>query len=619
MNQPDPQSRVDNPVHIPIPSDPQSRADNPVRATPLRQPAALRYARRLNLWTQYQALPAGLSLRQAAIRLRVPVATLSRVAHAVATRGLDGLKDAHHNSGRRPALQLTQEETHTLSALYLRTNRAKDAGSMRAACKFFALLPETRPELSQAILSQLDLNRLPGFAVQALRPVTATHFQALRSPSRLGPNSFSGRRGSFSNDKLHRRRVVEADDATLNFPAWIPWPHGGDPASDKFGVRLGRWQFLPALEAGWSHAYLGYTLVARPRGAYTADDLRSLIHMVATRHGLPDTFRFERGTWESNAVVNLLESLGVTLDTVWQSNQKPFIEGGFNKLWTYLSLIDGQVGRFRGECEANSRLLQQCRAGRANPKDHFPSLKQTLAAIDGALAMHNSDTIHSASYGSWIPDLRAKQLQEERPWNPLPADLAYLFSPVVREWTVAKGVVGNQLTLADGLRLPFYFHHDDLWRLNGKPVRLHFDPGAPEVAATVTALVDHAGYKPGEVVCVASLFGDIPHHARAALGWADPATPPATPSNRAPLAALRREVRALAPRGQLIASTSEHRDGAGNANKVERTILSASPTPSPRATPRRDGDGDPIQSESVRLNPGRATTIQPHTIERILL
>jgi hypothetical protein len=557
----------------------------------LSEAQSLRYAERLSLWEAYQALAArGLSQVDAARQLGVSNTKLSRMAKQVAAHGLDGLKDRYHNCGRNPSLTFTDEEFARLGALYLKTNRTADAGSMQTACKFFALEPQTREEIRTAILSSLERGRLPRFATRALKRITREHFAAHRKPGSLATDHFSGRRGTFARDKMERRRVVESDDGTLNFAAWIPWPQGGDPISDKYGVRLGRWQFLPALEAGWSQYYLGYTLVARPKGTYTQEDVRALIAMVVSQHGLPDAFRFERGTWESNSVVDLLQRLSVDLDTVWQSNQKPYIEGGFNTLWTYLSMIDGQVGRFRGEMEKENLLIEKCRAGRLDPRDQFPGLTECTRALDGALAMRNADRRHSKIYGSWIPEVRYREHQEQEPWRQLPSDLAYLFAPVVKEWTVAKGTVGNSVTLTDDLKVPFYFTHDDLWRMNGEKVRVYFDPAAENISATIVALTTHAGFAPGNIVCQASLLGDIPHYARAAMGWSrEPLNATRTaPSNRAPLAAVRREVRALSPNGRIKSSVSEERDGRGNVSRMERGESRAqTPAPAPARTAER--------------------------------
>ena len=63
-----------------------------------------------------------------------------------------------------------------------------------------------------------------------------------------------------------------------------------------------------------------------------------------------------------------------------------------------------------------------------------------------------------------------------------------LFAPYVREWTVAKGTVGGKLPLLDDFSVPFYFCHEELWRWNGRKVRLYFDPAAEQCTATIVSL-----------------------------------------------------------------------------------------------------------------------------------
>jgi hypothetical protein len=86
------------------------------------------------------------------------------------------------------------------------------------------------------------------------------------------------------------------------------------------------------------------------------------------------------------------------------------------------------------------------------------------------------------------------------------------------------------------------------------------------------------------------LLGDIPHYARAAMGWSsEPLNATRTaPSNRAPLAAVRREVRALSPNGRIKSSVSEERDGRGNVSRMERGESRAqTPAPAPAHTTER--------------------------------
>jgi len=547
--------------------------------------------RRNALLIDIQALIAGgATLIDACEHVGLAPSTYCRWRDWFAADGFAGLIDSRNRNGRKPKITFTEEEQLALRTLYLRSNLTDVAGSMRGAAKIFALDPGTRDDLRHHILSALDAGRVPGPVKRCLERVTPAHVEGKRRPGLNQKQHFSGQAGAFMRDKLERRRVVESDDGTLNFAAWIPWPMGGDPCSDKWHVRLGRWQFLPAIECGWSHFYLGYGLVCRPRGQYNNEDVRSVIHLVASQHGLPDEFRFERGAWEANAVVDLLKNLGVKLTTVHQSNHKPYVEGGFSSLWTYLSMIDGQVGRYRGDMERENVLLQACRGGRKDPRDHFPSLDQAIRAIDGAVTLRNSDTINSI-YGKWRAEERFHHHRQIRPWSPLPAELQFLFAPMIREWTVTGGYATGKITLMDAVRspegellmdplkVPYSFFHEDLFRWNSRKVRLYFDPAADPCIATIVSLEDFHGFRPGEVICRAELTGDLPHHARAAVGWATEESVIAIANRKAAMAALRRDLRALDPGGVVKSASTEIRDGRGNS--VLRTAAAATTTTGP--------------------------------------
>jgi len=556
---------------------------------------------------------AGCPIGDAREQAGISAATYSRWRARLAARG--SLIPDRHKSGRRRALELNEAEERVVKDLYQRSNKDKWSGSMRTTAKFLAHHPDTRDEVRGKILAALECSsRVPGFIKRVLERVTKAHTQQRRQPKNAA-SQFAGTVGAFFGDKNDRRRVIESDDGTVNFVGWLPWPMGGDRCSDKFGVRIGRWQFLPAMEAGWSHFMAGYQLVCRPRGSYREEDIRSLIHLVARAHGLPDEFRFERGSWEANNVVNLLRTLGVGLQTVYQPNQKPHIEGAFNKLWTYLSVLNGpggqaQMGRYRGEMEEENRLVEKCRAGRADPRDHFPSLAQIIKALDAALAMHNRDTIQSKIYGHWVPELRFKEHAAERPWTPLPAEMEFLFAPYVRQWTVSGGSVGGGLPLLDdGPKVPFYFATEDLWRWNGRKVQLYFDPAAEQCEATIVSLEDYHGFRPGEVICRAGLVGDLTPYARASLGYSEEAAQRSNQSLRLARAACRRETRALGLDGQVKASVSEARDGQGAVVRV------ATDNTGPRdhgTTGPRDNGTTTTKFQAVRPN-GRATSLAAPT------
>src|ERR1700693_806054 len=75
---------------------------------------------------------------------------------------------------------------------------------------------------------------------------------------------------------LRAGTIFEADDGQFNFYAWIPWPTGGDRCSDRFGVRLGRWQLLAVVDARWEFCP-AFDIVARGFGSSRVGNLTALI------------------------------------------------------------------------------------------------------------------------------------------------------------------------------------------------------------------------------------------------------------------------------------------------------------------------------------------------------
>ena len=539
-----------------------------------------------------------LSWREIEERTGVPFISARRYYKKNKAGGSAALLDNKHLSGRKPQFPaLTEAEQQRLMFLYLQSNNGKDTGSMVSAAQLFAEELGVREEVRAAIIPNVLKGRVPDGVKRILERVTPTHIQMERRPKHTSATAFSGNVGAFAGDMAARLRVIESDDGTLNFGAYIPWTIGGDPCSDRYGVRLGRWQFLPTVDAGWTRMYYVFAIVCRPRGGYRKEDIRALIYMLARAYGLPDKFRFERGGWESDDIVKLIQSLGVALETVHSPDQKPIIEGGFSILWEYLSQIDGQVGRYRGDEEKGNELMQKCRAGRADPREHFPSLTQCVNAIETALARANSRTVHSI-YGTFIPEERHELLRVQRTWKQLPPHLEYKFCPFVKEWTVVKGTVGGMIPILEDYSAPFFFAHDDLWRWNGRRVRLYFDVKATPCLAVVESTEQYNGYRPDEVICHAELLGGLPHFCRAQLGLADGERQVKWRS--AALSALRMDLRALGPRGQVTATVSEERDGSGSFARAETglgqvqgsefkvqspTERLAAPAPAPRQMP----------------------------------
>jgi hypothetical protein len=148
--------------------------------------------------------------------------------------------------------------------------------------------------------------------------------------------------------------------------------------------------------------------------------------------------------------------------------------------------------------------------------------------------------------------------------------------------------------------------------MNGEKVRVYFDPAGE--TATIVSLTNHAGFVPGDIVCEAALLGEIPQYTRAAIGWGDPVDPNSTrlPSNRKPMSAIRREVRALDSNGKIKASFSEERDGNGRVARSERV------TSSPRASapaPANSREETPRVAPAAPAAHTRQVFVEPDEVE----
>ena len=403
-----------------------------------------------------------------------------------------------------------------------------------------------------------------------------------RNPANAGLDYFSaaGSMFFFVDPFTGERRppkpgeVIEADDATINFPVCVPWELGGDPCSERYGVKVGRFQWLVAIDAARRYV-TAWTYVMRPRSSYRGEDAVALMRVHCLQHGIPLVWRFEQGVWKCNLVRHAVESMGSHLHTIWSPHQKPYIEGLFNVLWTKLSVHfpGADVGRFQGESEQACRLLTACQNGHQDPRQHFPMLKSAVAAFDQVVQEKNNTPVHS-DIGRWIPaDAWQAHFDGRKVRRPDP-ETAWIFSPYVREWKVSGSTVGGKIRLFEDLAVPFDFVADWLVHYNGVRVRCHFDPTAPDCVGYIVLLENFNGHKAGEFLGAARQINCIASYARLVLGRADDPRDAGRLARQQAAAALRREVRGVVPSGQGIRA-SEERDGIGTVTKIEARIPQA--------------------------------------------
>jgi hypothetical protein len=526
---------------------------------------------------------------------------------------------------------------------YLGTNRTEESGSVPEAIRRTISLPATPRGWSHATLAKF-LKRLgvsePPTCPPALREELLARERATNGkfvPDRIHRQitqrrtvvrqfrhatnaalDFLNAAGSmfFFNDPLTGQRrppqpgeVLEGDDSTINFPVCVPWTLGGDPCSEKFGVKVGRFQWLVMIDAS-SRFVTAWSYVMRPRSSYRAEDALSLMRAHCIQHGVPLQFRFERGVWKSNLVKQAIQGLGVDLHTVWSPHQKPYIEGLFNTLWTKLSVHfpDADVGRFRGETEEANDLLVSCQRGHTDPRKHFPMLSTAIAVFNEVLPEKNVTPVNS-DVGSWVPAERFAQLADTvRAWNP---DLDFLFSPMAKEWMVRGMLVGGRVPLFEDLSVPFDFSAPWLHEYDGARVRVHFDPSAPRCHGTVVLVEAFHGHRPGEVLGLAQQINEVGNYARMVLGWGGDPQNAGRLARQQAASAMRREVRAVVPRvGGGAYRMSEERDGVSAVTQITNFAADSVPNAGNANCGIQAGTGEPpVRSQNGISIPGRATEV----------
>ena len=572
---------------------------------------------RLSLIQDYAAIQsAGYVPAKAAEELRragllVSRATLDRWTRGYQEHGLDGLIDGRIRSGRkRTVLRLSPEELAAARGAVLTTNRTADSGSVPEGLRLAARRGQLRPETATAISDRLrDGGRIPDALRRDLIPSPAVVRQH-RNPTDAGldylsaPGSLMWIKDRLTGQDRFARvgDVLEADDASINFYVCVPWEIGGCPASERWGVKVGRFQWLVAIDRA-SRYVPGWSYTMRPRDSYRAEDIVALFHGIFRQHGVWERLCLEQGSWKSDLVTGLLKQLRIERMTAWSPHQKPYIEGLFNSMWTKLSDLPGQVGRHRGEEEAAAGVARSCQRGATDPRLHFPMLSDVLASLHRVTSERNAQRVDSENYGSWIPEERWLAQQAEARecgrLRPLPEGCAWMFSPCSREWTVQGGTVGGSIQVMDGLSIRYDFAAEWLTEFAGAKIRAHFDPAAPssQCEATLVLLENVRDHQAGEVLGTAIQVNKTARYARRAMGWGDD-TDAGRDMRKVQAAALRAEVRTMLPGGRPGIAVSTARDGRGQSITVDTGTRAEQPAATAPSEPRIRRGSSPFRAST---------------------
>jgi len=400
------------------------------------------------------------------------------------------------------------------------------------------------------------------------------------------------------------------DDASINFLTCVPWPWGGDRCADRWGVRVGRFQLLLAVDDA-SDFCPGYTYVIREQQSYRAEDVAAAQFRMWRDQYAPERVMLEGGAWQALRARDFYRAAGVGVEDATGRPNSKLVEGFFNRLWTTLSVLPGQLGRWRGEMQNESATYLRCRDGRADPRAFFPALPQALADLDKAIAYLNAESVESKKYGRWAPQAMHRDGLERWPRPRLSPEMAMYAAPVRETRMVRRNMVAVTCEGPFG-RFPYHFSDERLWEYEGCQVTVWFDPWDSPIRALIALAQEWRGLKPGAVICPAALCLDDAPEVLATLDGlrvetsAD-AVARAVEMRRRISQAIRREHRALGFGGARVASATDAR-GPGGMARVEITNAAPAADPRPAVSTAR---------VTLPLSPPRRAALSDDDVDRM--
>lgn len=287
--------------------------------------------------------------------------------------------------GRPRQMDLTEDQKKELAALYLATNATRNSGSMTLAWSIFCA---NHPDLGWDASARASKHKLPACAVEVMRharPLVGYHRggerklrQAAYAPGLL--------RRNLDGSLLRAGQRASWDDATINFGVCVPWPWrgSGDKCAEKYGVRLGRFQLLACHDDATSFIP-AYSYIIRYEQTYRGEDVAGAMIRTCRDVGIFDAFVLEGGVWKSDRVQRLLDGLGIRHIDAKGRPQCKLVENFFNRLWSVLSLVPGQVGRYQAENTAMSENMSLAARDARTRGEFFPRWRKPWKLSTGLL------------------------------------------------------------------------------------------------------------------------------------------------------------------------------------------------------------------------------------------
>lgn len=449
----------------------------------------------------------GKSESQACSGCGITLSTYRRLSLKFSEAGLDGLSDQPRSGRPRLCPQLNQEEADYLRRAYLRSNLGDGCGSKTAAARWCAKEPDSpfRQCVRDAILKHRSSKHILPRSVLDVLDLCEAEIRRYRDP-KSGQND-----GQFSPGWLRMasdgQRLLRAgerqvwDDGSINFGAVVEWPRGWDGVTEASKWRLGRYQLLLGVDCQRDYCP-GFSFVIRSNDAYCSADAVAALWRVWSLAGYaPDEVVLEGGVWQTERMLRFLDVSGVQLVSAKGRPNQKLAEGYFDRLWTQMSLNlkSGSIGRTRGENVAETAAWLKCRAGKADPRDHFPVLDHVLDAIEKSVRYLNHEISESKVYGNAVPaELYAAQTVKG---HALPSGLRRFAMPVREQRKVSRhGMVGVRCDCPWGWKHSYAFTLRDGYALDGAEVTVSFDPQRVGQGAVVELARPFRGRRAGEIV-----------------------------------------------------------------------------------------------------------------------
>lgn len=394
--------------------------------------------------------------------------------------------------GRPRSVDLTPDQARELARIYLKTNRTHDQGSMEMAWVLFTE-GEIGREFAWTVSHRRIATRLPVSALETMRKARQLVGAARGGAKRLrseGPYVHGSMRLHASGGRrLYAGEQYSVDDLTRNVPCWIPWPWGGCRCSDKFGVRLGRWQTL-AVHDDATGTLVSVKSVFRFEQSYRGADAASLVFQTESEVGMrgfglgESQWIVEGGVWQSQQMLATLA--GRYTSAKGRPNQK-LIERWFGAMQTRDSVNWGDVGRIRGEKMEENALYLACRRGEKDPRKLFLCMEEGQDSMMETFEWMNTREIRSKTYGNWVPLERWESDLAACPLTTRSQADIWVMAPERRSLKISRNaMISCQAVGPHGVSMPLVFSAPWLWEHCGRQVDLYFDPlGSWPIEATV--------------------------------------------------------------------------------------------------------------------------------------